>query len=277
MQPQIALVTGAGAGIGMSVARALARENFRVYAGVRNLKRAIKDYKNDPPNIIPVLLDVNKQNHISKTVTKITTTDGRIDILVNNAGFGMYGVFEELTNNQIREQLETNYFACLQLCRAVIPGMKKRSFGKIINISSVLGFQALPTGTAYTSSKFALEGFSESLRYELFIFGIHVSLIEPGLIETNFKKNIQFSKQSANLDSEYHFLNQMMNREYQGISTTSSKAAKKIVKIINKKKPKVRYRIGLDCHLIWLLQKTTPMFLRDWIMKKYIRSLVKKQ
>lgn len=271
------LITGAGAGIGMALARNLSKRGDRVYAGVRNMKRAQIDFADAPDHLKYIKLDVHKDTDTRQALKKIQKECGRLDALVNNAGYGAYGVFEELSEPQLRAQFETNFFGVARLCRAVLPLMRTQGYGSIYNIGSILGRLAIPTGTAYTASKFALEGFSESLRYEVFAFGIKVVLIEPGLVRSNFKPNMEFSTQIDSPRSPYAFLNQMVYRKYDGYNISTARAAQKIARIMAKKRPGTRYRIGLDAHLGNLLRRQLPDICIDGLIKILVRRAHRKQ
>lgn len=267
----IVLVTGAGAGIGQALACELAREGHQVYAGVRDMKRAATDFPDRPGNLTPLELDVTNPAHVHAAVARIVKDNGRIDVLVNNAGFGVYGALEELTLDDMRRQFETNFFGAVDLTKAVIPHMRKERSGRIINVSSILGRIAIPSGAAYTSSKWALEAFSESLRYELFPFGIHVVLVEPGLIRTNFKKSTEFPENLEDSSSPYAHLHRLMNREYGGFYTPAAKAGLKIARIIRKKNPSGRYRVGLDAIGYNTMRALLPDAVIDWMVKMRVR------
>lgn len=272
----IVLVTGSGAGIGQALVKELAGQGHLVYAGVRDLKRAAADFPGRPANLVPVELDVTNSNHVQKVVNRIIKENGRIDVLVNNAGFGVYGALEELTLEDMRRQFETNFFGAVDLTKAVIPHMRKERSGKIINVSSILGRLAIPSGAAYTSSKWAMEAMSESLRYELFPFGIHVVLVEPGLIQTNFKKSTEFPENLEDDTSPYAHLHRLMNRTYGGFYTPAARAGAKIARIIQKKNPSGRYRIGLDAAGYNLLRALLPDSIIDWMVKVRVRRAMSK-
>jgi short-subunit dehydrogenase len=139
-------------------------------------------------------LDVTNEKSILDSIKKIIAEKGRIDILVNNAGYSLLGPLEQLHINEIKEEFETNFFGIIKLIQSVLPTMRKQRFGRIINISSLAGRIGLPFSSAYVSSKFALEGLTESLGYEIQNFGIHVILIEPGVIRTNFLNSMKLGK-----------------------------------------------------------------------------------
>ncbi|MBL8019540.1 MAG: SDR family oxidoreductase [Leptospirales bacterium] len=242
MKPRVFLITGAGSGIGFELARQAAARGNIVYAGIRNLSK----WKAPAESARPIQLDVNAQDQVDACINQIQKDAGPVDVLVNNAGFGVYGAFEELTEVQIREQYETNLFGCMRMVRAVLPQMRERRSGTVVNVSSILGRLTIPTGSAYTGSKFALEAFTETLRYEVKPFGVKVFAVEPGLIRTRFKDNMVRSNRVEDSASPYRFLNRMIQRDYPGFSTSPQRAASRILTFINRRNPSRRYRVGLD-------------------------------
>lgn len=289
------LVTGAGAGIGRALTIELIRRGHIVYAGVRNLKRGLVDLTelNDRPGFHLVELDVNKPAQISRTMRHIAKKTGRLDVLVNNAGYGLYGAFEELPEKEFRAQLETNLFGAMRMARAVLPGMRALGHGRILNVSSILGRITLPTGSAYAASKWALEAFSESLRYEVLPLGIYTSLIEPGLIRTNFKQNMQMIAPASTSNagskktrektatkkteqSPYAFLTSQIGRDYDGFSTSVESAARRIAGIVENSRPAVRYRVGLDSHGYNFLRWVLPEFIFDALLRVVVYFMARK-
>ena len=177
---KVILITGASSGIGKSAAEFLSAKGFKVYGTGRNPKINEKNGY----SLIP--LDVTKPETISLAIDSIIKIEGRLDVLVNNAGYGQFGCTEDITLDDFRKQFETNFFSIVRIIQEVSPIMRNQKSGTIVNISSVVGKIGLPGSPAYISTKFALEGFSECLRYELGQFGIKITLIEPGVIKTNF-------------------------------------------------------------------------------------------
>ncbi len=190
-----ALVTGCSSGIGYATCLLLfARNNFATYGSVRDLSKAerIQEITNKeklPLKIIP--LDVNDDESIRIAIRDILYDSGGIDILINNAGYGMFGPIEEISIKEIKEQFETNFFGTIRLIKAIVPIMRKQRNGTIVNISSMVGRFGVPLNAAYVSSKFALEGLSESISFELEEFGIKVIVVEPGVIQTDFFHNLK--------------------------------------------------------------------------------------
>src|SRR5438128_171768 len=190
---KVAVVTGSSSGIGYQTSLMLARNGFVTYATMRNINKS--------ENIKPIAakenlsiritkLDVTDDASINNAVQAILSETGRIDVLVNNAGYVLDGAFEDLSMNEIKSQYETNVFGLIRTTQAILPTMRKQKSGIIVNISSVAGRFGYPGGSAYISTKFAVEGLSESMSYELEPFGIKVIIIEPGVISTNIFNSV---------------------------------------------------------------------------------------
>ena len=150
-----------------------------------------------------VMLDVTDDRSVRNAMRSITAGASRIDVLVNNAGYGVYGAFEDLSMEEIKAQFETDLFGVIRVTQAVLPIMRKQKSGMIVNVSSAAGRFGFPGSSAYVSTKFAVEGLSESLAYELEPFGIRVVLVEPGAIRTNFVKSMVIAKKSQDPNSPY--------------------------------------------------------------------------
>ncbi len=200
---KVALVTGSSSGIGFETSLALARDGFYTFATMRDVSKGDKLMeisKKENLMIDIIELDVDKEDSIKNTVQNIMEKKQRIDLLVNNAGWGLWGSVEDVSVDEFKTQFETNFFAIIRMIQEVLPIMRKQNSGNIVNISSVAGRIGFPISPAYISSKFALEGLSESLRFELMPFGINVIIIEPGVIKTNFFEPIKLAKKAENTD-----------------------------------------------------------------------------
>ncbi|MGH9950063.1 MAG: SDR family oxidoreductase [Nitrososphaeraceae archaeon] len=257
-QQQIALVTGSSSGIGFETSLRFAQNGIYTYASMRNLSKSdeILGYARKDNLPLKILrLDVADEESISKAIDKIISQKGRIDIVVNNAGYSLLGPLEQLHINEIKEEFETNFFGIIKLIQSVLPIMRKQGYGRIINISSLAGRIGFPFSSAYVSSKFALEGLVESLRYEVQPYGILVSLIEPGVIKTNFVNNMKLGKNvitssnSSNDDSPYVEIIQkrisaFKPRFEKGSST--SEVADMVLQAVTSDNPKARYLVGED-------------------------------
>jgi len=188
------LVTGCSSGIGLATCHVLSSNDFITYGTVRSLSKAnkIQDLINRENLPLKILhLDVNDNQSIKLAVKRILSDTGRLDVLINNAGYGMFGPIEEITTEEVKKQFETNFFGTIRVIKAIVPIMRKQGNGFIVNISSMVGRFGVPLNAAYVSSKFALEGLSESISFELEEFGIKVILVEPGVIQTDFFQNLK--------------------------------------------------------------------------------------
>ncbi len=201
------LITGSSTGFGRALAEAALAQGDRVIATARDISK-IQDLEQQYPQTAKaVRLDVTDRTTIQMAVRSSLAAFDRIDVLVNNAGYGLMGAIEEVSEQQIRDQFETNFFGLLNVTRALIPTFKKQGSGHILNLSSVGGRTTLPMLGLYHASKFAVEGLSETLAQELQSFGIKVTIVEPGSFETDFANR---SLVIAQLMSEYDPLREQM-------------------------------------------------------------------
>ena len=248
---KVAVVTGSSSGIGFETSLALAREGYFTFATMRDVKKAgtikkIVEEENLPLKVIE--LDVDNEDSVENAIKSIIDEKQRIDVLVNNAGWGIWGTGEDVSLEEFREQFETNFFSIVRLIQKVAPTMRKQGSGDIVNISSIAGRIGFPVSTAYISSKFALEGFSESLRFELGEFGINVIIIEPGVIKTNFFDSMRTAKK-ADVGETYRDITlkvitgvKMMAQ----MGTHPKEVANVIINSIKEEKPLPRYVVGND-------------------------------
>ena len=248
---KVALVTGSSSGIGFETSLALARNGFHTFATMRDLGKdeKIKQIiEKDDLSIEILELDVDSEEAVNRAIKTVAEKNGRIDVLVNNAGYGMWGTVEDVSIIEFKEQFETNFFSIIRLIQKVAPIMRKQNSGNIVNISSVAGRIGFPVCPAYISSKFALEGLSESLRFELMPFGINVIIIEPGVIKTNFFDSMKMSEKSQQ-DSTYK---EITDKVISGVKmmaemgTHPKEVANVVIKTLGEEKPLPRYVIGND-------------------------------
>lgn len=273
------LITGAGSGLGQHLAVRMARNGHRVIAGVRDRKRALRELPGDLPEdrLKIVNLDVTRQRDVDRTLETIRKEFGGVDILVNNAGIGVYGAFEDLSLEDYRDIMETNFFAVLRMTKAILPLMRENRSGIVANVSSILGRITLPVTSPYTSSKWALEAFSESLRHETEPHGIRVVLIEPGLIRTSFKKNTRFTPRLKDPEGAYHFLYDMVQKDYSGFYTEADVAAASMERILMKSRPALRYRIGWDAWFYDWMNRLLPEMMKEQIIRHRVMNSWKKR
>ena len=179
------MITGAGRGLGRAFAEEAVKNGDQVIATVRKLSGSDELMKNE--NVLPVIMDVTNKDEVKAAVQAGVRKFGRIDVLINNAGFGASGAFEEISDEELRNLMETNYFGVTNVMREVIPIMRQQKSGMILTVSSQAGAMGYLGSSAYCSSKYAVVGLSEALRMELAPFGIQVASILPGSFRTDFR------------------------------------------------------------------------------------------
>jgi NAD(P)-dependent dehydrogenase (short-subunit alcohol dehydrogenase family) len=262
---KVAIVTGSSSGIGYATSLILARIGFYTYASARNINKSANLQSTADAERLPlklIQLDVTDDSSVKGAVEKIVSEKGRIDILVNNAGYGLFGAFEDLSIDEIKAQFETNFFGVIRVTQHVLPIMRNGIGGGIIvNVSSVNGHVPFPVISAYVATKFALEGLSESIAYELEPFGIKVILIEPGAIGSNFMKGSVLPKRALDPQSPYSELVQKVSNKISSDhenATQPEEVAKTIVKAISSEKPEFRYVVGSDAIGLLEARKNMP-------------------
>jgi NAD(P)-dependent dehydrogenase (short-subunit alcohol dehydrogenase family) len=249
---RVVIITGTSSGIGHEIALTMARNDFLTYATMRNLEKeknlkSVAEKERLPLRIAQ--LDVTDDKSVENAIQSIKAEANTVDVLVNNAGYGLVGAFEDLGMDEIRSEYETNLFGLIRTTQAVLPIMRKQKSGIIVNISSGAGRFGYPGGSAYVSTKFAVEGLSESMSYELEPFGIKVVLIEPGFIKTNFSKAVVVAKKSQDPSSPY---SQMMQKvanvsgQLQQSGSTPDLVAKVVLDAVASENPNLRYLVGKD-------------------------------
>ena len=249
---KVAVVTGSSTGIGYETSLMLARSGFLTYATMRNLNKSenIKSVATKENLLIQIKqLDVTDDLSVTNAIQAISSEAGRIDVLVNNAGYGLNGAFEDLAMDEIKAQYETNVFGLIRTTQAVLPIMRRQKSGTIVNISSGAGRFGFPCGSAYVSTKFAVEGLSESMSYELEPFGIRVVIVEPGVIRTNFGDGLVVAKKSQDPNSPYSQMMQKVATGFEEMMKNASSAdlvAKVVLNAVRDENPSLRYLAGDD-------------------------------
>lgn len=266
----VALVTGASSGIGKSIARRLIADGHTVYVAARNLDRMADLVA---LGAIPLRLDISKDEDIVAAVAAITAASGGVDILVNNAGYGLYGPVEDIPLDEARYQFEVNVFGPARLTQLLLPAMRARGAGTIVNVTSMGGKIYTVLGAWYHATKHALEGWSDSLRLELEPFGIRVVIVEPGLIETGFgdaaAKGLVERSGAGPYGGVARSVGASMERSYgHGRGTDPKVIADVVGDAVRSRRPKTRYAAGKYARLmIWV-----RMWLGDRVFDRLIKS-----
>jgi short-subunit dehydrogenase len=254
MADKVCLITGSSSGFGLLTAVDMARAGFRVVATMRDTNKATALMKaaneagvSAQMEIRP--LDVTKFDTLPGIVNEIIAAHGRIDVLVNNAGYALAGFAEDISLDELKAQLDTNFFGHVAMTKAVLPQMRKQKSGHVIMVSSIAGLVASPVLSSYAASKHALEGWSESLRIEMKSLGIHVVLVEPGAFVTDiWVKNAKMGEQavqssSLNKERSLRFAEVVQQKL---VKADARDVSKLIIRIAQDPNPKLRYLIGKD-------------------------------
>jgi NAD(P)-dependent dehydrogenase (short-subunit alcohol dehydrogenase family) len=265
---RVILITGASSGFGLYTAALLAAKGHIVYATMRDTSKSsdllteARTLGGDTDlHILP--LDVTRPDTVRVAVATILNEQKRIDVLINNAGFGIGGFFEDLSDAEFRSQFDVNFFGVLDLTRAVLPSMRSMRKGLIINISSMCAFSGTPAFSAYVASKWALEGFTESLMMELLPFNVRAVLVEPGAYKTKiFFENAKHAHDFNNTASPYYdrnqFLRAFIDKHMNANSRDPREVARVIGRIVEQKDPSFRNIIGWPSKIRAVLVKFIP-------------------
>lgn len=263
------VLTGASSGLGLAIARRLiSLDRFRVVLTARESSLARFEGKGitDGPHTWLRPLDVTVDAQRLQVIEDVAERWGRVDILINNAGLMTRAVVEHVTETDRRRQMNVNYHAPMELARAVLPGMRSRRFGRIINISSVGGMMAMPTMSVYSASKFALEGASEALSYEVRPWNIYVTLVQPGFINSGSFEQVRMTASSQRALEEgkspyhahYRHMSSFIARIMRRVPATPESVALKVVRVIDHRAPSVRVAGTLDAFLFSALRRLLP-------------------
>jgi NAD(P)-dependent dehydrogenase (short-subunit alcohol dehydrogenase family) len=250
------LITGCSSGFGLEIALRLARDGWRVFATQRDPSRAetlLRARRDDPLALELLALDVLDDASVSAALARVAAA-GPLDVLVNNAGIELRGPIEEVDDDEARRQFDTNVFGALRLMRAVLPGMRARGSGTIVNVSSIAGIVARPFGGLYAASKHALEAISEALHFEVSRFGVRVVLIEPGQFATRLLDNAfvarRFTPASPYFETSQRFDVAVRKLAPGGVAADASEVAALIAQVLREPAPRLRYLAGKDAELI---------------------------
>ncbi|QGZ96126.1 3-oxoacyl-[acyl-carrier-protein] reductase FabG [Terricaulis silvestris] len=257
-----AIVTGASSGIGRASAEALAKAGFTVFGTSR------RTTSKGPSGVIMLTGDVTDDASVAAVVKSVIDETGRIDLLVNNAGSGLSGGAEEFSTEEAKALFDVNVFGIARMTRAVLPTMRAQGQGRIVNISSVLGLVPTPYMALYSATKFAVEGYSESLDHEVREFGIRVVLVEPGFTNTSFEQNRTLPDQPMPL---YDRARAKVDAYFRKLAATGDSAelvADVVLKAAQDRSPKTRYLAGKNAHQLNMLRRLMPAQLFDMSLRK---------
>jgi NAD(P)-dependent dehydrogenase (short-subunit alcohol dehydrogenase family) len=260
MDRPVALVTGASSGIGASTALQLRRAGLVVHAAARRVERMDSLVRS---GVRVLRTDLTDDDSVTKCVEQVLAESGRVDVLVNNAGYGSYGALEDVPVTEARRQLEVNLVAPARLAQLVLPGMRARGSGRIVNVSSIGGKFYEPLGSWYHATKFALEGLSDSLRVELAPFGIAVVLVEPGPVLSEWSTTarehlVARSARSAYADQARSVARVMAAADRPRRAADPAVVARTIVRAATTAHPRARYAVGRGAGTILLARRLLP-------------------
>ncbi|MBE7128303.1 SDR family oxidoreductase [Bacillus mycoides] len=281
MNKKITIITGASSGFGLLTALELAKKDYLVIATMRNLEKQVNLLSqaaklNLQQNIKVQQLDVTEQSSIHSFQLFLKEIH-RVDLLINNAGYANGGFVEEIPVEEYRKQFETNLFGAISITQLVLPYMREQKNGKIINISSISGQVGFPGLSPYVSSKYALEGWSESLRLEVKPFGIDVALLEPGSYNTNiWEVGKQLAENQSDTISPYkEYMDKIQKHINSGSDTLGNPidVANKIVEIAEAKRTNLRYPIGKGVKFMIFAKKILPWRLWEYLVLKSFKKM----
>lgn len=262
---RVALVTGASSGFGKAFATTLAKNGFRVFGTSRKLEGPGSD------GFTMLQLDVTSDESVATCVGNVLEAAGKLDLLVNNAGFVLAGAIEETSVEEAKAQFETNFFGVVRMTRAVLPVMRRHRSGQIINIGSVGGMLASPFEGLYIATKFALEGYTESLRLEVKGLGIKVSIIEPGFFKTGFfNAEVRVKDKISDYDTSRNNASAVREAEHRGKAQDPALVANLLLKVANSTSPRIRYLIGREKGAV-RLKSVVPEGLYESFTRKHWR------
>jgi NAD(P)-dependent dehydrogenase (short-subunit alcohol dehydrogenase family) len=276
--PGVVLVTGASGALGRATVARLARAGWTVFAGIRDLNLA-PEIEALGAGVRAVQLDVTSSMSIERAVADVVSSGGRIDALVNNAGLYMRGFFEDLSDADVRQVFDVNVFGTMAVTRAVLPHMRRAGRGRVITISSVAGRSGSLIASAYCASKFALEGFGESLAMELAPWGIDAALVQPAILQSRDWGGDRGAAPGALLASSpyrawFERACQLMDRVARSSPTDTADVAAVVAKALATRRPRLRYLVGTRARLVFALRRYVPGDIADrFLTSRVIRHV----
>ena len=283
-QIKTVLITGCSTGFGRELVPRFLERGWTVVATLRRLKDRRDLFRQElqkyPRRLSLLSLDVADEWE-RKAAAEFVQAElgGRLDVLINNAGYGLFGALEDLSENQLREQFETNFFGTVLLTKHLLPFLRA-SRGKIVNISSVMGSFGMPLSGGYASSKFALEGLSECLYYELKPLGVQVCLVKPGRHRTSFSQNIRWGENSEKSGSPYYPMTERYlerkNKLSERVVVPQENVIRAVLRLAEARSIPLRVGVGKDAVFVRWFQKLIPEELRTWILSKTYQITLQK-
>jgi NAD(P)-dependent dehydrogenase (short-subunit alcohol dehydrogenase family) len=281
MNNKTVLITGTSSGFGRLLVPEFLRDGWTVIATLRNAEQRTDTFKQElsgaSGRLFLFSLDVTDEKDRHTAAEFIDEHfDGKLDCLINNAGYGLFGAAEDLSAEQVREQMEVNFFGLVFLTQRLLPQIR-RAAGRIINISSVLGFSAMPLATLYCASKFAVEGFSEGLYHELKPHGVQVALVEPGGFRTSFMEKQNWGEHSFHKSSPYlaqtEGYNRFRERRSAGEGVSPRPVIDAVMRLAKAKRMPLRVRCGKDCKGVYTAKRLLPESLQTRLFAKVYERL----
>jgi len=269
------LITGCSSGFGHALVPRFLERGWTVVATMRDLEnrrdRFTQELQKYPDRLFLRSLDVTDEKERKETAEFVRTRLQHLDVLVNNAGYGLFGAVEDLSEKQLREQFDVNFFGAVFVTRELLPFLRE-SKGRILNISSVIGTFGMPLSSGYASSKFALEGLSECLYYEMKPFGVQVCLVKPGRHRTNFSQNMVWGEESQNPGSPYYPMTkrylQRKDALSQKVVVPQENVVRAVLRLAEAKSIPLRYGVGKDTALVKAFQTLLPERWMTFILSK---------
>jgi NAD(P)-dependent dehydrogenase (short-subunit alcohol dehydrogenase family) len=263
-QDTVVLITGASSGVGQATAGLLAQQGYRVFGTSRRAGQV-----SAPAGVAMVSLDVRDDASVRACVDQVGAAAGRIDVLINNAGYELAGAIEDVSVAEAREQFETNVFGVHRMVHAVLPAMRARRAGRIVNVSSLAGLISIPFLGMYSATKFALEGYTEALRMEVHSHGIHVSLVEPAFLNTTMQTNRQYAAASGEGYQRSRDAAYAAFRREEAQGPGADLVARAILALVRSRNPRLRTLVGSKARQNLALRRTLPAAMFEPATRRY--------
>ena len=272
MTPKVILLTGASSGIGFDTAKMLASQGHKVYGAARRVEK-IEPLA--PLGVVAIKMDVTDQASMEAGVQQVIAAEGHIDVLINNAGYGYFGAIENVSMEDARRQIEVNVFGLAALTKLVLPHMRERRSGRIINIASVAGKTVFQFGGWYHVSKYSVEALSDALRIEMRPFGVDVCIIEPGAIKTDWgiiaADHLEESSRGTAYEKAANGQAATMRKAYTGnFISKPTVISRAISRAVNSRRPRTRYMTGFGSHTAVFFHWLLPDRWWDALMRKFM-------